>query len=60
MQHYVIKFVSDSRQILWFFFLATPVSPTNKTDRNDMTEILLKVTLSTITQTKPSIKQILI
>ena len=44
IQHYVIKFVSD--------FPGPPVSPTNKTDRHDITEILLNVALST--QTKPS------
>ena len=32
----------------------TPVFSTNKTDRHDITEILLKVGLSTIHQTKPS------
>jgi len=31
------------------FFSATPVSSTNKTDRHDITEILLKVALNTIT-----------
>jgi hypothetical protein len=31
----------------------TPVSSTNKTDRHDITEILLKVALNTINQTKP-------
>ena len=35
IQHYVIKFVSDLRRS---FF--SPVSPINKTDRNDSTEIL--------------------
>jgi hypothetical protein len=30
-------------------FSSTPVSSTNKTDRHDKTEILLKVALSTIT-----------
>jgi hypothetical protein len=34
-------------------FSATPVSSTNKTDRHDITEILLKVALNTINQTKP-------
>jgi hypothetical protein len=29
----------------------SPVSSTNKTDRQDITEILLKVTLNTISQT---------
>jgi hypothetical protein len=41
IQHYVIKFVNDLRQ----------VSSTDKTDRHKMTEILLKVALSTINQT---------
>ena len=31
-----------------WFSSGTPVSSTNKTDRHDMTEILLKVALSTI------------
>ena len=31
-----------------WFSLGTPVSSTNKTDRNDITEILLKVALNTI------------
>ena len=35
---------------LWFS-LGTPVSSTNKTDRHDITEILLKVALNTIAQT---------
>jgi hypothetical protein len=30
------------------FSLGTPVSSTNKTDRHDMTEILLKVALNTM------------
>jgi hypothetical protein len=37
IQHYVIKFVSDSRQ---------PVLSIDKNDRHDKTEILLKVTLN--------------
>jgi hypothetical protein len=32
----------------WWFSLGTPVSSTNKTDRLDITEILLKVALNTI------------
>ena len=32
-----------------WFSTGTPVSPTNKTDRHDIAEILLKVALSTIT-----------
>ena len=31
-----------------WFSSGSPVSPTNKTDRHDITEILLKVALSTI------------
>ena len=31
-----------------------PVSSTNKTDRHDVTEILLKVALNTIKQTNPN------
>jgi len=45
VQHYVMKFVSDLRQVggfLWF-------SSTNKTDRHDITEILLKVALNSTT-----------
>jgi hypothetical protein len=35
---------------MWFC-PGTPVSPNNKTDRHDITEILLKVALNTITIT---------
>ena len=35
--------------------MGTPVSSTNKTDCHYITEILLKVTLNTINQTKPTI-----
>ena len=45
IQHYVIKFVSDLRQI-GGIFPGTPVSTTNKTDRHDIAEILLKVALN--------------
>ena len=34
----------------WGFSLGTPISSTNKTDRHDITEILLKVALNTINQ----------
>jgi hypothetical protein len=34
------------------FSLGPPVSSTSKTDRHDITEILLKVALNTIKQTK--------
>jgi hypothetical protein len=43
----VIKFISDLRQV-GGFRPGTPVSSTNKTDRHDITEILLKVALNTI------------
>ena len=46
IQHYVKKFVIDFRQVD-----GTPVSSTNETDRHDITEILLKVALNTITLT---------
>jgi hypothetical protein len=32
----------------WWYFLGTPVSSINKTDRHDITVILLKLALSTI------------
>jgi len=48
MQHYVIKFVSELRQICGFL-TGNPVSSSNKTDRHDITEILLKVALNTLT-----------
>ena len=50
IQHYVIKFVRD---LCWF----SPVSPANKTNRHDITEILPKVALNTINlKLKPSVK----
>jgi hypothetical protein len=48
VQHYVIKFVGDLRQVV---FSGYSVSSTNKTERHDITEILLKVALNTIKQT---------
>jgi hypothetical protein len=48
-------FASDLLQV-GGFSLGTPVSSTDKTDRHDITEILLKVALNTIIQTKPSSK----
>jgi hypothetical protein len=57
MQHYVIKFVSDLQQV-GGFPLSTPVSSTNKTDRHDITEILLKVVLNTITNPPSSSKHL--
>jgi len=50
LQHYVIMFVNDLRQI-GVFFSGTAVSSTNNTDRHDIDEILLKVALKTITLT---------
>ena len=44
IQHYVIKFVSDLRQVG-----GSPVFSTNKTDCHDITKLLLKVVLNTIT-----------
>jgi len=48
IQYYVIKFVSDLRQDR-LYSLGTPASSTNKTDCHNMTEILLKVVLNTLT-----------
>ena len=53
IQQYVIKFVSDLRHICGFS-PGPPVSSTNKTNRLNMTEILLRVALNTINQTKPN------
>jgi hypothetical protein len=47
IQHYVIMFVSAKGQL---FYLGIPVSSINKTNRHDMTAILLKVVLNTINQ----------
>ena len=47
IQHIVIQVVNDLRQV-GDFFLGTPVSSTDKSDRHDITDILLKVALSTI------------
>jgi hypothetical protein len=38
----------------WWCSPGTTVSSTNKTDHHDIPEILLKVTLNTINQTKPT------
>ena len=51
VQHYVIKFVSDLRQVGHGFSPGTPVSCTNKTDHYDRIEIFLKVSLNTIKRT---------
>ena len=49
IQHYVIKFVCDLRHLCCS--PGTLVSSTNKTDRHDITEILLKVALNSTNQT---------
>jgi hypothetical protein len=50
IQHYVIKFVIDlSLAASLWFSTGTSVYSTNKTDHHDITEILLKVALNTIT-----------
>ena len=56
IQHYVIKFVSDLRQVGGFLSRGTPISSTNKTDRHDITEILLQVALNTTNPQNPPIK----
>jgi hypothetical protein len=48
IHHYVIKFVSDLRQV-GSFLLGTLVSLTDKTNRHDIAEILLKVALNALT-----------
>jgi hypothetical protein len=60
----MIKFVSDLQQVGGFLHVLyttlcdkvcrwfSPVFSTNKTDRHDITEMLLKVALNTINQTK--------
>jgi hypothetical protein len=48
IQHYLIKFVSDFRNVDGLL-RGPPVSSTNQTDRHAITEILLKVVLNTIT-----------
>ena len=45
---YVIQCVSDFRQV-GGFLPGPPISSTNETDRHDITEILLKWALNTIT-----------
>ena len=53
----MIKFVSDFQQVGGFhrrYSPGTPASSTNKIDRHDITEILLKMALNTINQIKPT------
>ena len=47
IQHYVIKFVSDLRQV-GGFLRVLQFPPSIKTDHHDITKILLKVALNTI------------
>ena len=54
LQHYVIKLVSDLRQV-GDFLLGPPISSTNKADRHDIAEILLKVASNIIKQTNKHI-----
>ena len=51
IQYYVIKFEGDLQQVISFG--RTPVSPINKSDRHDITEITLKLALNTIKQIQP-------
>jgi hypothetical protein len=51
IQHYVITFVSDLRQVV-VFLRGTLVFSTNKTDHHNITEILSTVALNTITLTQ--------
>ena len=57
LQHCVINFVSDMRQVSGS--LGILFSSTNKTDRQDITEILLKVALNHTTLTLYSMDRIL-
>ena len=52
IQHYVIKFDSEFVTDHWFS-PDIPVPSTNKTDCHNITEILLKVVLNTITHPNP-------
>ena len=54
MYHYVIQFVSDLQQVDGFFRVLRFPAPI-KTDRNDITEILLMVALNTTTLTLNSV-----
>jgi hypothetical protein len=49
LQHYVIKFVMNCGRS--WFSPSTPVSSINKTNRHDITDIVLKVALNAITLT---------
>ena len=49
IQHYVVNFVSGFNRVL-------RLSVTNKIDRHDIPEILLKVALNTLTLTMPHVR----
>jgi len=55
IQHYVIRVVSDLRQVGAGFFFGYSGFPTNKTHRHDTTIILLILAFSTINQTRPNL-----
>ena len=59
IQHYMIKFVSDFRQVR-LFYPCTLVSSSNKNDRHDIAEILLKVASNTKQYTKQTIVVLLL
>ena len=55
VQYYVITTLSLSATCdRWVVFSGTPISSTTKTGRQDITEIFLKVALTTIKQTNPT------
>ena len=53
IQHYVIKFVSELREVGGGFLWVLRFPPCLKLTTTIFTEILLKVALNTINQTKP-------
>jgi hypothetical protein len=53
MQHYVIKFVSDLRQVGGF--PQALVSSPNRIDRHDIIEISLTLALNAVNQTKSNL-----
>ena len=55
----MIRFIQGLETCRWFS-PSTPISSTNKTDSHDISEILLKVALNTIIQTKPVMLQLVI
>ena len=52
IQHYVIKLISELGQVSGLLRIFQ-IPPPNKTNRHDITEILLKVALITLNKTKP-------